>query len=114
MFEIYNYPQTIKEFIIYLFISIIFALASVVLYKYARKKWHFSVAKFLMETMIRSCITVFPIYFIFEYLSNENTLLWFVGGYFVVLLFFMKKLIAIEDSIFDRLKTMNRAGNKIF
>lgn len=109
MLEIFfYYPQTIKDFIIYLFISIVFALASFVLYKYARKKWHFSVAKFLMESVIRSCITVFPIYYIFEYLSNENTLLWFAGAYFVLILGFIKKLIAIEESIIDRLKRLNK------
>ncbi len=104
----FYYPQTIKDFIIYLFISIVFALASVVLYKYARKKWHFSVAKFLMESVIRSCITVFPIYYIIEYLFNESNMLWYIGAYFILMLVFIKKLIAIEESIIDRLKRLNK------
>lgn len=106
--NIFYYPQTIKDFIIYLFISIVFALASVVLYKYGSKKWHFSVAKFLMESVIRSCITVFPIYYIIEYLSNESTMLWYIGGYFVLILVFIKKIIAFEESIIDRLKRLNK------
>lgn len=108
MFEIFNYPDSTKELFIYFVLSFIFALASAILYKYATRKWHFSVAKFFIEIVTKMYITLFPVYFIIEYLSNESTMLWYIGGYFVLMLGFIKKLIAIEESIIERLQKLNR------
>ena len=103
----YIVSEILRLFVVSIILSVLATIISILSYKYGSKKWHFVIGKQSVEFLF-TIVRFTPMLLIIEIFDQTEYVWWIFGAYVILLFCNMKKIIAIEESIIDRLKRLNK------